>query len=74
MNEKNITDLLALLTTMADEIKNLKAWRNEQTQKQAEEEAEREQSNTEFENWLNERRAQEQREQQSAEELKKLMM
>ena len=73
MNEKNIQDLLGLLTTMTDEIKSLKAWRNEITQRQAEEDAAQEQSSIEFTNWLNDRKAREQHEQEQARLLRDMM-
>ena len=73
MNEKSINDLLALLTTMSDEIKSLKDWRNEQTQRQAEEAAKAEESQKEFQNWLDERKAKEQHEQEQARLLRDMM-
>lgn len=74
MNEKSINELLQLLNVMTDEIKSLKSWRNEIMQRQAEEEAKAEQSNIEFQNWLSQRKAAEQREKEASSELRKMMM
>lgn len=74
MNEKSVNELLQLLNIMTDEIKSLKSWRNEMTQRQAEEEAEAERSNIEFQNWLNERKAQEIEEQKNAQMLRDMMV
>lgn len=74
MNEKNISDLLGLLTIMTDEIKALKSWKNEQTQRQAEEDAAQEQSSIEFTNWLNDRKAKEQHEEEQTRLLRDMMV
>lgn len=74
MNEKNITDLLGLLTTMANEIKALKAWKSELDSKNKAEEEAQAASQAEFEKFINQRRAEEAKRAADAEELKKLMI
>lgn len=74
MNEKNINDLLSLLDVMSTEIKSLKAWKAEQTQRQVEEEAKAVESQREFENWLQERKAKEQHEEEQARLLRDMMV
>lgn len=74
MNEKSIKNIIDLLTVMSEEIKDLKQWRAEQEQRQAEEDAKAEESQREFEDFINRRRAEEKKRAEDAEKLKKFMM
>ena len=74
MNEKQVTDLLAIVTDMAKEIKSLCAWREEVTKRQEAEDAAANASLTEFENWLADRRKNEAQEAEDAARLKEMMM
>lgn len=74
MNEKQITDLLAIVTDMAKKIKSLCAWREEVTKRQEAADAESQAGLTEFENWLSDRRKNEAQEAEDAARLKEMMI
>ena len=74
MNEKQVNDLLAIVTDMAKEIKSLCAWREEVTKRQEAEDAAANASLTDFDNWLADRNKEEQREAEDAAKLREMMM
>lgn len=66
--------LIQLLEGFANDISELKAWRAEQTQRQAEEDAKILENQREFESWLQERQTKEQHEEEQAKLLRDMMV